>query len=207
MTLKEYLILYNKFPNPNDNSEYHTHYEGEEEDYKAIQEYNKELIRKYPWVEPCNVWSGKRISDCSGSDGEEGFWPGNPTDHPDYDYTYTELDHLPDGWRLAFGEQLCEELNTALNKTNFADDYRITEIKEKWGGLRWYDNGSTTEMQDIIDKYESLSFRTCINCGKPAKWVTRGWISPYCDSCKTELENSKHFYDNFSPLLDKEDSM
>ena len=29
-------------------------------------------------------------------------------------YRFTELDDLPDGWRIAFGEQLCEELKAEL---------------------------------------------------------------------------------------------
>ena len=51
---------------------------------------NKELLAKYPWLTPSNRWSGKWITDCMGDDGEEGYWPGEPLRHPDYDYTYTE---------------------------------------------------------------------------------------------------------------------
>ena len=118
---------------------------------------------------------------------------------------------MPEGWRLAFGEQLCQEIQEALEEaqkldpnggyeecaitTNYdskvivpyIEGYRITEIKEKYGTLRWYDNGATQKVHDIIAKYERLSGDVCIRCGKPAIWESLGWISFFCDDCaKTE---------------------
>ena len=120
-----------------------------------------------------------RITEAAGG----GFWPGDPEAVPEYNYEYTELDAMPRGWRFAFGEQLCEELKQALVKANLLDDYRITQIKEKYGGLRWYANFDTDETSAIIDKYTKLSYRTCIKCGAPATLITAGWISPYCYAC------------------------
>ena len=72
-------------------------------------------------------------------------------------------------------------------KYNIEKDYSIVEIKEKFGGLRWYDNGfpekGWEEYKDWLYKYEDLSFKTCINCGKPAIGFTRGWITPLCKEC------------------------
>lgn len=48
------------------------------------KEYNKQLVEKYPFLLPRNRWTGKVQED--------------------YDYSYTELDGMPDGWRKAFGE-------------------------------------------------------------------------------------------------------
>ena len=101
--------------------------------------------------------------------------------------TYTELDAMPKGWRNKFGIQMCKEIKQSLLKTGgrkALKTYRIVQIKEKFGGLRWYDAWSTDEiLHTIIPKYEKLSFETCINCGKPAKYVSKGWISPYCEDC------------------------
>ena len=90
---------------------------------------------------------------------------------------------MPDGWRKAFGESLCDELKTELEKNNLMDSYRITQIKEKYGSLRWYDNGITSKGHSIIQKYSRLSSKTCIDCGKAATRITVDWISPYCDEC------------------------
>ena len=99
--------------------------------------------------------------------------------------TYTELDDMPDGWRKAFGIKMCKEIKAELKKHNYLRKYRITQIKEKFGGLRWYDAGSPQSIFDIISKYGHLSQTICINCGKPATCISAGYVSPYCDDCKS----------------------
>ena len=97
--------------------------------------------------------------------------------------SYTELDALDSGWRKAFGIYICKDLKKAL----LADGgrkrlrrYRIDQVKEKFGELRWYDHGGNEETDKIIAKYTYISRHTCITCGKPADYMTRGWIEPYC---------------------------
>lgn len=97
--------------------------------------------------------------------------------------TFTELDAMEPGWRKAFGVQLCDELKTQLKKDHYLYKYRITQIKEKWGYLHWYDNGHSQAVHDILSKYEDISWNTCIMCGKLSTKITSGWISPYCDDC------------------------
>jgi len=95
---------------------------------------------------------------------------------------YTELDALEPGWKKKFGKEICEDIKKQLKKEGNLYKYRITQIKEKWGYLHWYDNGSH-EIMKIINKYEEISRHTCIVCGKPATKISKGWISPYCDDC------------------------
>ena len=96
-------------------------------------------------------------------------------------------EEIPEGWNIAFGEVMIDELNDILVKYNFTDSYRIIQIKEKFGGLRWYDNGIPEEaVNDYniwLDKYEELSYNTCIRCGEPATHMTNGWIEPLCNEC------------------------
>ena len=160
---------------------------------------NKALCEKYPFLTPSNRWSGKRITE------GKGFWPKEPESIPEYDWEYTELDEMPDGWRIAFGEQMCEELKTELERIGFLYDYRIVQIKEKYGCLRWYDNGISREGHKIIGKYEEISKGICICCGKPATRITLGWISPFCDDCVPEDERTvpiEKYYskDNEDPI-------
>lgn len=145
------------------------------------REYNKQLIKQYPFLMPYNVWTGKPIEN--------------------YDYEYIWLDDMPDGWRNAFGLQMCEELKQALNKQpqTFADTFKIIQIKEKFGGLRFYTNWTTSEINEVISKYENMSYSICIRCGAPAKWITKGWISPFCDKCKPDencVEIEKFYEEN-----------
>lgn len=99
--------------------------------------------------------------------------------------SYTELDAMDAGWRKAFGIQMCKEIKAELKKHKFLYKYRIVQIKEKWGYLHWYDGGTPkdSKIYDIIRKYEQISAKTCVVCGKPATKMSTGWISPYCDDC------------------------
>lgn len=134
---------------------------------------NKTLCELYPFLLPRNRWTGKVPED--------------------YDYSYTELDAMPAGWREAFGIELCEEIKLCLDKMkpDVAAKYMITQIKEKYGQLCWYTNFTTEDLERVMRKYEDLSKRTCIVCGKPAEFITLGWISPYCGDC---IKNKKEKY-------------
>lgn len=143
-----------------------------EENLEEIKQENKELLEKYPWLYPVSEYTGKPLEN--------------------YDYSFTWMDDIPLGWNIAFGKQMIEELGALLEKYNYQDEYSICQIKEKFGGLRWYDNGFPTEgyeeYKEWLDKYEELSYKTCIDCGKPAKYFTRGWITPICEDCAKEYE-------------------
>ena len=102
---------------------------------------------------------------------------------------------MPPGWKTAFGERLCDEITEILKEYNYLDKYRVVQVKEKFGQLRWYDNGSPDgayeKINDVLAKYEHLSERTCVMCGKPATKISTGWISPYCDECAAKLKKTK----------------
>ena len=148
---------------------------------KRIKNINKELIKEYPFLLVRNRWTGK------------------PIDQP---YDFIELDAMPRGWRKAFGLKICEEIKQELIKHNCLSDYHITEIKEKFGELRWYDNYSVGDTSKIIDKYTQLSQKTCIVCGTQRTTKIRdncGYISPYCDGCYKELlRREERFYSKHS---------
>ena len=137
-------------------------------DYTREQLKNWILCGKYPFLIPRYDWSEEIIED--------------------YDYTSTYLDDIPIGWKKAFGEMMCEEIKQELIRCNYLNEYRILQIKEKYGELRWYDNGTpiNCKVPEIIDNYSMLSQNICIVCGKPDVPITRnGWISPYCKECFT----------------------
>ena len=97
--------------------------------------------------------------------------------------TFTEWDAVAPGWNKAFGKQYLKELKKQLKKDKMLYKWRITDIKEKFGTFRLYCNYGSDELYNIINKYEELSWNTCIKCGKPATYTSKGWISPYCDDC------------------------
>lgn len=154
------------------------------------KEKNRELIKEYPFLDPRN-W--------------ETFSPA------DYDFEYTELDDMPSGWRTAFGKQMCDEIKEELIRCDYLEQYRILEIKEKFGSLRWYDAGIPEDCKvwDIIKKYEKLSAVTCIKCGRPATKISRGWISPWCDDCAKDhiatFTDINEYYEKWEGLKSAEE--
>lgn len=100
--------------------------------------------------------------------------------------TYNELDAMDEGWKRNFGIQMMDELKEQLKKENYLHKFRIMQIKEKFGGLRFYVSSASDEVYKIISKYENMSFDICLSCGKPAEYITTGWISPYCGDCISE---------------------
>ena len=142
---------------------------------------NKELIERYPFLMPRNLWTNE-ISE-------------------NYDFSHTYLDDMPDGWRNAFGEEMCEEILEELISTNTLETYRIIQVKEKFGSLRWYDEGGSDRIfWEIVPKYAARSMQTCIHCGKPATKKSTGWISPWCDACAEGVADER--FVEISPAID-----
>lgn len=117
--------------------------------------------------------------------------------------SWTKLDWMPDGWRKAFGLRLCEDLRKELLRAGGRTalrHYKVYDIKEKWGALRWDDGCVVGNITNIVHIYEYLSERYCICCGELATCVTpeEYWRSPYCDkhfpnNCTCKLEyGTKH---------------
>jgi hypothetical protein len=67
------------------------------------------------------------------------------------------------------------------------------QVKEKFGGLRFYVGPSTKTVLDIINEYEYKAYKTCENCGteEGVKQHSGGWIKTLCDNCHIEFEKEK----------------
>ena len=138
--------------------------------YTRDQLKNWILINKYPFLMP-KYWNPETMQ--------------YEVDE-NYKYNFTLLDEMPDGWRKAFGEMICEEIKQELVRCNYLDEYMITQIKEKYASLRWYDNGTPIgcKVLEIIDKYSVLSENICMICGKPDVPMTGdSWFYPLCEKC------------------------
>jgi hypothetical protein len=82
--------------------------------------------------------------------------------------------------------KLEDELTRQPDKT-----FRVVQIKEKFGGLRFYADNASARMREFIDAAESESFRICEYCGQSANGLTKnkhGWVRTLCDSCKSNKE-------------------
>ena len=97
-----------------------------------------------------------------------------------------------DGWFKIILE-LSNQLSSLLDEPGFKK-MRAEQVKEKFGGLRFYVKGITGEAWlklmslRYIQKAGDLSLVTCEECGKPGKRTTTdmGWIKVLCAKCKKE---------------------
>ena len=71
-------------------------------------------------------------------------------------------------------------------------DKQVTQVKEKFGGLRFYVNSCSTEMLDRISEAERESYTICENCGASGE-VRRDlvWHSTLCDAHYQQNKNER----------------
>lgn len=66
------------------------------------------------------------------------------------------------------------------------EPYQTTasQIKEKYGTLRFYTSGASDADDGAIDMAESMSCKICEICGNPARVTGVGWFSCRCQRCE-----------------------
>ena len=61
---------------------------------------------------------------------------------------------------------------------------KVHQIKEKFGGLRFYVSSCSAELGLMIDIAEEQSLHVCESCGAPGKRRAGSWIKTLCDNCE-----------------------
>lgn len=64
--------------------------------------------------------------------------------------------------------------------------FMLTDIKEKYGTLRFYYHGGDDKIEAIVEEAEFWSARTCDMCGNPGILSGRGWLQTRCPEHKPE---------------------
>lgn len=65
-----------------------------------------------------------------------------------------------------------------------------SQVKEKFGGLRFYVNRASEKHYNYISFAENMSYCICEVCGSPGKLYTQGWHTTLC-----ETHAKEHGYD------------
>lgn len=73
------------------------------------------------------------------------------------------------------------------------EPFRVVQVKEKFGSLRFYTNYTTDKISKIIDKAESDSYSICEECGLPSDPEIYhkgdgGWIYNRCSKCLESIK-------------------
>jgi ribosomal protein L37AE/L43A len=89
-----------------------------------------------------------------------------------------------DGWYDII-DNLCAKIQKICDNKPYQTE--ASQVKEKFGGLRFYTDHSSEEIEKLIEKAEQESLETCENCGstKNVKQTT-GWIYTLCEKCLTK---------------------
>ena len=76
-----------------------------------------------------------------------------------------------------------------------AHNIQILQVKEKFGGLRFYtayvtgiDEKVRATLDDMIREAEEQAEQTCEICGAPGRPREGGWIKTLCDACDAKRE-------------------
>ena len=115
---------------------------------------------------------------------------------------------MGDGWYELMVD-LCAEITAAYERAGVPVDIVVDQVKEKWGGLRFYyhtpdcpvgshafdiigvgslrntggDSPLEHEIAEIVSKYEEKSVTVCEDCGKPGTRRKLGYVRTLCDAC------------------------
>lgn len=135
------------------------------------EELQQKLFEKYPLIFAQKGLSAVQTCMCWGIDTGNGW--------------YTIIDVL------------CRQIQEYIDQTNRSHEYRkqhgnleetdppahqveAVQVKEKFGGLRFYYNGGDDYIRGLVDMAESMSYRTCELCGKPGRNTKGGWVNTFC---------------------------
>ena len=91
-------------------------------------------------------------------------------------------------------DKLANDINNIVERDNI--EFQVTQVKEKFGSLRFYYDGGNQDIQDLVSKAESDSYITCERCGAPGTLRKEGWYEVRCDECYNKSKIILEDYDD-----------
>jgi hypothetical protein len=91
-------------------------------------------------------------------------------------------------------EALCANIQSHIDWRNRESEtvpqVVVEQIKEKFGGLRFYYQGGDEQIHGMVRMAEAWADASCEECGAAGKRRSGGWIRTLCD--KHEAEHQEH---------------
>lgn len=101
-----------------------------------------------------------------------------------------------DGWYDII-DAACASIQNYIDWKRSSDDFRLmsdeefnqnhqpvaAQVKEKFGGLRFYVDNCDDYVRGVISMAETMSLRVCETCGNAGKRRSDGWVRTICDGC------------------------
>lgn len=93
------------------------------------------------------------------------------------------------GWDSIL-DNLCGSIQEYVKSNPMVKDFDITQVKEKFGTLRFYTNYSDDYIDGMIHFAEFLSSKTCETCGVTSCVKLErigGWVKTICSTCRRKI--------------------
>ena len=130
-------------------------------EFDKYDRFEQSLKERYPSMFT-NLWGGVSVG--------EGWWP--------------------------IIESLCYQIHSHVTWKNVQRDQHnsgegcpevsVEQVKEKFGGLRFYYTGGNDVIDGMVRMAEVWAAHSCETCGKPGERRSGGWIRTLCDEHETE---------------------
>lgn len=101
---------------------------------------------------------------------------------------YIARGRVPTDWDIDRADQIMSEDYSITPKVNWIV---IEQIKEKFGGLRFYYYGGDDQIQGMVTMAEIWAGRTCEKCGNKGTRRDGGWIRTLCDEHEAERKKDE----------------
>lgn len=96
-----------------------------------------------------------------------------------------------DGWYQII-DSLCANIQNHINWqekiSNAVPQVVASQVKEKFGTLRFYYDGGDDYISGLVSMAESWSAVACEECGSPGTQNSQGWIKTLCQTHRKERE-------------------
>lgn len=107
---------------------------------------------------------------------------------------------IPTKFSLYLPNKICSILEKFSSRTYLI--FKVEQVKEKFGTLRYYVYGADKTIEDIISHYEWRSHKICDSCGQEGDYDSdfeknpittngSGWITTKCQRCRKILAKEK----------------
>ena len=91
-------------------------------------------------------------------------------------------------WKNNHREALLVSNPHNYNIPDYIEPVVVRQIKEKFGGLRFYYDGGDKHIDGMVRMAEVWAHKSCEECGNPGKVRSGGWIRTLCDKHAKENE-------------------
>jgi hypothetical protein len=89
-------------------------------------------------------------------------------------------------------QALCSNIQHYLNWKNRESEVVpqvvVAQIKEKFGGLRFYYDGGDDQVTGMVRMAEAWADKSCETCGAPGTSGSKGWIKTLCPTHRAEAD-------------------